>query len=131
MMLFHQFQLKQIHSTQNKHSSVSFIHFSSTLFHSCIHFKRLWITNSSNLSNCLLGEEKICFRSTNNNLLIFFFFSIDVSYEYRTVDNCFFSVRLTFVRIIHNIGTSIQGFTWHHTWIYGQKFYITPKIVSR
>ena len=88
MILFHRFQLKQIHSTQNKHSSVSFIHYSFTLFHSFIHFKLLWITNWSNISNCLLGEGKTCFHLTNNNVLLFF--SKDTGYEYRIVDNCFF-----------------------------------------
>ena len=77
--LFHHFQLEQIHSTHTKHSSISFIHSSCTFFHSFIHFKLPWIISLSNLSNCLLGEGKRCFHSTNNNVLLLF--SKDKSYE--------------------------------------------------
>ena len=87
MILFHHFQLKQIHSTQNKHSSISYIHSFFALFHYFFYFKLTWITSLSNLSNCLLREMKTCFHSTNINVLLFF--SEDTSYEGIIVDKCF------------------------------------------
>ena len=71
-----------------KQTFFKFFHTSSfTFFHSFIHFKLPWITSLSNLSNCLLGEGKTCFHSTNNNALLLF--SKDTSYEGIIVDKCF------------------------------------------
>ena len=113
----------------NKHSSISFIHSSCTLFHSFIHFKLPWITSLSNLSNCLLGEGKTCFHSTKNNVMLLF--SKDTSYEGIIFDKSFIcNFVLHFYESHTNVGISIQGFTYHHTVIQGQKFYINPKILS-
>ena len=112
--LFHHFQLEQIHSMHNKHSLISFIHSSCTLFHSFIHFKLPWITSLSNLSNCLLGEGKTCFHSTKNNVMLLF--SKDTSYEGIIFDKSFIcNFVLHFYESHTNVGISIQGFTYHHT----------------
>ena len=87
LMYFYHFQLKQILSKQKQHSSNSFVHSSFTLFHSCIYFKLPWITSLPNLSNCLPGEGKTCFHSTNNNVLMLR--PKDTSYEGVIVDKCF------------------------------------------
>ena len=56
--------------TNSVYAKQTFINF----FHSfiLIHFKLPWITSLSNLLNCLLGEGKTCFRSTNNNVQLLF-----------------------------------------------------------
>ena len=109
--------------TNSVYAKQTFINF----FHSfiLIHFKLPWITSLSNLSNCLLGEGKTCFCSTNNNVLLLF--SKDISCEGIIVDKCFiFNFILHFYELHTNVGT----FTCHHNGIYGQKFYINPKILS-
>ena len=112
--LFHHFQLEQIHSMHNKHSSISFIHSSCTLFHPFIHFKLPWITSLSNLSNCLLGEGKTCFHSTKNNVMLLF--SKDTSYEGIIFDKSFICNFVLHLYESHtNVGISIQGFTYHYT----------------
>ena len=111
----------------NKHSSISFIQTSCTLFYYFIHFKLPWITRLSNLSNCLLGEGKTCFHSTKNNVMLLF--SKDTSYEGIIFDKSFICNFVLHVYESHtNVGISIQSFTCHHTVIQGQKFYINPKI---
>ena len=97
----------------NKYSSISFIHSSFTLFHSFIHFKLPWMTSLSNFSNCLQGEGKTCFHSTNNNVLLLF--SKDRSYEGIIFDKSFIcNFILHFYKPHANVGISIQSFTCDH-----------------
>ena len=87
MIIISSFSTKT-NSLYAKFSFFKFFHTSSfTFFHSFIHFKLSWITSLSNLSNCLLGEGKTCFHSTNNNVLLLF--SKDTSYEGIIADKCF------------------------------------------
>ena len=47
------------------------------------------------------------------------------------VDKCFIlNFVLHFYESHTNVGTSIQSFTRQHTGIFGQKFYVNPKILS-
>ena len=113
----------------NKHSSISFIYSSCTLFHSFIHFKLPWIISLSNLPNCLLGEAKTCFHSTKNNVM--FLFSKDTKDQGIIFDKSFIcNFLLHFYESHTNVSISIQSFTCHRTVIQGQKFNINPKILS-
>ena len=102
IQLFHHFQPEQIHSTYNKHFSISFIHSSCTLFYSFIHFKQPRITSVSNLPNCLTGEGKTCFHSANNNVLLLF--SKGTSYEGIIFDRSFIC---NFVLHFHESHTNV------------------------
>ena len=76
-----------------------------------------------------IKDRIACFHSTNSNVLLLF--SKDPSYEGIMVDKCFiFNLVLHFYESHTNVSTSIQSFTCHHARIYGQRFYINPKIIS-
>ena len=72
---------------------------------------------------------KTCFHSNSNNVSLLF--PKGTSYKGTIVDKSFILDFLWRFYESHKnvVGTSTQSFTCHHTGIYGQKFYVNPKII--